>query len=153
MKVHRYIGPHFFIPHETPPGDAPETLRNQWVGIPLPVKYNAVYEDTPGSHIAYIRSGEPISDTPVDVVYIGAEAAINGLRAFGRYYAAGAWHALVMHRYQSNGTLTADTVRMRPLAFPVMPDDRIISLLEVRQEFAELGEAAFGEAYTAAQSR
>ncbi len=77
----------WFVPRIIPAGRAPESIREQWIGVPLPLRNEARPR---------ISIGHAVGDvTDIRVIVGGAEVvafdAVKLLRIFERPYAADFW--------------------------------------------------------------
>jgi hypothetical protein len=87
----------WFIPTQTPEGGAPEEVREQWIGVALPVRESnapvAEEKHVRGYLIGanVVRPGDIHVNNPEDMVAIELEDAIKALRLAGREGASGWW--------------------------------------------------------------
>jgi hypothetical protein len=87
----------WFVPERTPSGSAPKTIRDQWVGVPLPVREGYAYyieENTVGGYLIGASVADPtevrLSD-PMTSVVVSAFDAFKALRLSDRQEAANWW--------------------------------------------------------------
>lgn len=84
----------WFVPRTTPYGTAPEHIKEQWVGVPLPLRQLGS-DETPRVSIGHDLGnvlGVHITENPANVY--GADA-LKALRIFDRDEAADFWDAYV----------------------------------------------------------
>lgn len=85
----------WFIPDIIPEGGAPEKIKQQWVGVPLPVrKKNIVSEDVVGDYVVGANILDPTDvklNEPMALVCVETLDAIKALRLADRRDAAEWW--------------------------------------------------------------
>lgn len=109
----------WFIPRVVPYGGAPEEVKQGWVDVPLPIRYNRPFE-APEVHMGH-DVNNPLEITVFeDAVSIDGFDAVKALRIFGRDGAADWWEGYFRGR-------SAD------LAFAVEREDEILPADYVRR--------------------
>ena len=88
---------YWFRPRTIPAGSAPAAVREQWIGVPLPVRRPRPAEGPEGYlglDVVDRRIVHPIADG----VAVDAADAIAALRFFGRDEAASWWEEMLVRR-------------------------------------------------------
>ena len=120
---------HSFTPMETPPGEAPERLREEWVGVQMPLSPRVVYLDHPKTHAEGMRSGRAMTETNIDFVLVSVENALQALREHGKDDAADEWQVLARRRYGATSHISSALRRRAaarsPFLFLVTSSDLI----------------------------
>jgi hypothetical protein len=106
LMTERYTGRelepivHWFVPNTTPEGGAPDEVREQWMGVPLPVREsNATHSErelVDGYLIGHdvnrpLRAGNIHLNDPNEMVAINLGDAIKALALAGKTDASGWW--------------------------------------------------------------
>ena len=98
----------WFVPSSTPEGGAPEEIRAQWIGVPLPVrKSNVVNTDLVGDYVIGANVLNPTDvkvNEPEAMVTVYAIDAFKALRLASRDDAAEWWETWFEHRHPMLGT-------------------------------------------------
>jgi hypothetical protein len=99
----------WFVPNKTPNGGAPEDVREQWVGVPIPVRRSdaesgagIVGDYLIGASVAEIRDVKV--NEPNKIVTVNAIDAIKALTVAARHDAAVWWGNWFMTRHPMMGT-------------------------------------------------
>lgn len=111
----------WFIPRVIPPGGAPEEIREQWVDIPLPFRYDRPVE-SPEVHLGHDINDYFDVKILRDAVSVVSVDAFKSLRLFARNDAARWWEDYF------NG-LTSDLLFAIEPTDQILPDDYIRRLL------------------------
>lgn len=92
MDVGRHID-HWFVVRQVPQGDAPQEIKQQWVDVPLPIRYQLV--EAP--RVSLGHGVDAFEDVVIidDAVDIEGFDAIKALRLFGRPEAADYWDTVL----------------------------------------------------------
>lgn len=79
----------WFVPRVTPYGSAPEHIKEQWVDVPLPIRYDR--PEAPEVHVGHAVDSVLDITVMADGVSISAMDALKALRVFDRQEAADWW--------------------------------------------------------------
>jgi hypothetical protein len=80
----------WFVPRVVPYGSAPVSIKRQWVGLPLPIRYDRPIE-APEANFGHSVNNESQINILEDSVTIEVPDALKSLRIFGRDEAANWW--------------------------------------------------------------
>jgi hypothetical protein len=125
----------WYVPMRTPAGGAPEMVREQWRGIPLPVRQHNVINET--NTVYGFQLGADISDPtnvhlnePLEIVTVNTADAFKALRIAGRETAATWWESW----FQTRNSMFGSTLLFQA------SEGRIYSPEEIEKEIPGTGQ-------------
>ncbi len=120
----------WFVPRVVPYGGAPEHIKQQWVDVPLPIRYDRSAE-APEEHMGH--SVNSVFDITVfaDGVSINGIDAVKSLRIFGRDEAADWWEGYFRG-------MSPDLAFAVESADQILPDDYVRRVLPGIEDFDQI---------------